>query len=145
MLNFFWRAVDRLRHAVRVRRWHARHAFGRRGEDLAHRLLRARGYTVVARNYRTNTGSGEVDIVAWHGETLVFVEVKARATEEFGAPESAVDADKRSRLLRAARNYATRANVPWNSVRFDVVSVVDTRPPQVRLFQDAFQTHTSVS
>lgn len=145
MLNFLWRALDRLRHAVRVRRWHASHAFGRRGEDLAHRLLRSRGYTVVARNYRTNAGSGEVDIVAWQGETLVFVEVKTRRSEEYGAPESAVDFEKRSRLVRAARNYAMRANVAWEAVRFDVVSVISGDPPEIRLLQDAFRTHTSLT
>lgn len=145
MLNFLWKGLDALRHAARLRRWHPHHAFGRRGEDLAHRLLRRHGYTIVARNYRTNTGSGEVDLVAWDRETLVFVEVKSRRTDEFGAPESAIDLDKRTRLLRAARNYALRANVGWDRVRFDVVAVTGGRHPEARLIQDAFRTHTSMS
>jgi putative endonuclease len=145
VLNYLWKTLDTLRHAARIRRWHPFHAFGRRGEDLAHRLLRSEGYTVVARNYRTNTGSGEVDIIAWQGETLVFVEVKSRRTDEFGPPESAIDLDKRTRLVRAAGNYALRANISWDKVRFDVVTIVSGKPPEVRLFQDAFRTHTSVS
>ena len=61
---------------------------GRMGEDLAHRFLRARGCTVVARNYRPLSGSGEIDLVVWDGGKLVFVEVKTRSSAEFGPPES---------------------------------------------------------
>jgi putative endonuclease len=145
VLNFLWKGFDILRHAARTRRWHPFHALGRRGEDLAHRLLRRKGYTVVARNYRTNTGSGEVDIIAWNADTLVFVEVKSRRTDEFGAPEAAIDLDKRTRLVRAAANYALRANVAWDKVRFDVITVVSGNPPEVTLIRDAFRPHTSMS
>ena len=145
MLNFAWRFLDALRHAARKRRWHPAHAFGRRGEDLAHRLLRKEGYVVVARNYRTNTGSGEVDIVAWDRDELVFVEVKSRRTDEFGTPDRAVDVEKRARLVRAARSFTGRSRVPWERVRFDVVSVVDGSPPEITLIRDAFRSHTFVS
>lgn len=111
---------------------------GRRGEDIAHRYLRRRGCTVVARNYRPRSGPGEIDLVAWHGERLVFVEVKTRATADFGAPGRAVDADKRAALERAARDYARRANVGWEKARFDIVSVVLGRKIQVEWLQDAF-------
>ena len=84
---------------------------GRIGEDLAHRYLRRKGCTIVARNYRTRSGSGEIDVVAWQEETLVFVEVKTRSSEEFGAPDRAVDADKQRHLRTAARDYARRAGV----------------------------------
>jgi putative endonuclease len=86
--------------------------------------LRRHGCTVVARNHCTRSGSGEIDLVAWHGPSLVFVEVKTRLTSEFGAPESAVDAEKRDRVLRAARDYVRRADIAWEKVRFDIVSVV---------------------
>jgi putative endonuclease len=102
---------------------------GRIGEDLAHRHLRKHGCTVVARNYRPPSGSGEIDLVVWDEKRLVFVEVKTRASEEFGTPESAVDADKRARLLRAAGEYARRVNVPLDEVRFDIVSVVMGQRP----------------
>jgi putative endonuclease len=93
---------------------------------------------VVARNYRTLSGSGEIDVIAWDGEKLAFVEVKTRATTEFGAPESAVDAEKRVRVQRAARDYARRAGVPWEKARFDIVSVVLNPAPVIEWFRDAF-------
>ena len=140
MLNFVWLLFDRMRHAARRRRWHLNLAFGRWGEDLAHRRLRSLGYIVVARNYRTNNGSGEVDLIARDEATLVFVEVKARRSEEYGAPDRAVDNEKRRRLIRAARTYTSKANVDWNTVRFDVVSVVEGPRPEVTVIRDAFPT-----
>src|SRR5450432_3006906 len=59
------------------------------GEDLAHRFLRRQGYTVVARNYRSGSGAGEIDIVAFDKQDLVFIEVKTRASDEFGSPDRA--------------------------------------------------------
>ena len=100
------RLFDWLRHRVRMRRWHHDRAWGRRGEDLAHRYLRKRGYTIVARNYATRGLTGEVDLIAWQGETLAFIEVKTRASNEFGEPDRAVNEEKRKRLRIAARDYA---------------------------------------
>ncbi|MBZ5579320.1 MAG: YraN family protein [Acidobacteriia bacterium] len=111
---------------------------GRLGEDLAHRYLRRRGCTIVARNYRPHAGGGEIDLVAWQRDTLVFVEVKTRASAEFGAPDRAVDAEKERHLRHAARDYARRAGVDWQMVRFDIVSIVVAKPPQVEWIQDAF-------
>jgi len=112
---------------------------GRVGEDLAHRYLRRHGCTVVARNYRSMSGSGEIDLVVWHRQTLVFVEVKTRSSGDFGEPDRAVDAEKESRLRRAARDYARRAAVDWDKTRFDVVSVVLGKPMRVEWLQDAFR------
>ena len=64
--------------------------------------------------------------MAWDGPTLVFVEVKSRATEEFGAPDRAVDREKEKRLLRAARSYAHRAGVEMERARFDIVTWCST-------------------
>lgn len=111
---------------------------GRIGEDLAHRHLRRHGCTIVARNYRTRSGSGEIDIVAWQGETLVFVEVKTRDSREFGAPGRAVDADKEQHLRTAAGDYARRAGIEWVRTRFDVVSVV-LDPPGIEWIRGAFR------
>ena len=111
---------------------------GRIGEDLAHRYLRRQGCTIVARNYRTRSGSGEIDLVAWQGETLVFVEVKTRDSAEFGTPDRAVDADKEQHLRTAARDYARRAGVEWERIRFDVVSVV-LNPRRIEWIRDAFR------
>jgi len=130
--------LDGLRHRARRRRWAHDQAEGRRGEDLAHRFLQARGFRIVARNYRTPSGRGEIDLVAWDGATLVFVEVKSRRSDAHGTPDRAVDAEKRRALVGAARNYARRANVAWENVRFDVVSVVSGEPPAIVHHRDAF-------
>jgi len=143
MISFLYRLADRARHHVRERRWAADLGAGRRGEDLAHRFLRGQGLTVVARNYRSRTGS-EIDLVARDGDALVFVEVKSRASEEFGTPDRAVDAEKQAHIERAAREYARRAGVDWGTVRFDIVNVLLTRPPQVELLRDAFSPKRTI-
>ena len=94
---------------------------------------------MVARNYRPPSGGGEIDIVAWHGETLVFVEVKTRAAADFGTPERAVDAEKRERVERAARDYARRAGVEWGKTRFDIVGIVLEKPPKIEWIRDAWR------
>ena len=93
---------------------------------------------MVARNYRTLSGSGEIDLVAWDGRKLVFIEVKTRSSREFGPPESAVDREKRERVQRAARDYARRAEIPWRDTRFDIVSIVLDSPPRIEWLRDAF-------
>lgn len=132
MLGLLYRAADALRHRT-VAGDH-----GRIGEDLAHRYLRRRGCTIVARNYRPRSGVGEIDLVAWHGKTLAFIEVKTRAGADFGPPESAVDAEKRGRIELAARDYARRAGIEWPRTRFDVVSVLLSGPPRIEWQRDAF-------
>jgi len=124
--------------ADRLRRHHR--PLGARGEDLAHRFLRKRKFTIVARNYRPRSGPGEIDLVAWDGPTLVFIEVKTRSTDEFGDPDRAVDTEKRLHLQRAAIEYARRAAVDWSRVRFDIVTVLGTRHPKIQLIRDAFGT-----
>lgn len=131
-MGLLYRAADALRHRL------APDDHGRLGEDLAHRYLRRRGLTIVARCYRPPSGGGEIDLVGWHGETLVFVEVKTRATAEFGMPDRAVDREKERHLRHAGRDYARRAGVEWNLVRFDTVSVVLTEPPLIEWHPDAF-------
>ena len=132
MIQLLYRACD----ALRRRTFPDNH--GRMGEDLAHRYLRRHGCTMVARNYRPRSGPGEIDLIAWHGERLVFVEVKTRSSAKFGTPDRAVDADKRAALERAAHEYARRANVGWEKTRFDIVSVVLERPVRVDWTRDAF-------
>jgi putative endonuclease len=139
MLSLLYEMADRARHHARRRRVDPDFAAGRRGEDLAHRFLRCEGFTIVARNYRPHTGAGEIDLVGWEKDQLVFVEVKTRATSEFGMPEAAVDTEKQVYLARVARDYSRRANVDWGAVRFDIVSILLTKPPSVRLIRDAFR------
>src|SRR5512142_733576 len=105
--------LDQLRHARRRRTWDHDLAAGRGGEDLAHRFLRKQGYTIVARNYRLSSGDAEADLIAREGEDLVIVEVKTRATDEYGPPEQAVTPEKRRHLMRVAREYARKTDTPW--------------------------------
>jgi putative endonuclease len=136
ILRFF----DWIRDRGRRRKWAATLALGRRGEDLAHRFLRAKGMTIVARNYRLSSGDAEADIIAWDDETLVFVEVKSRESAAFGPPERAIGEEKQAHLVRIARHYARKSGTPWNQIRFDVVSVIMSRPPQIEYFRDALPT-----
>jgi putative endonuclease len=131
MLNLIYRAADALRRRSRAT------GHGRIGEDMAHRYLRGHGCTVVARNYRPPSGHGEIDLVVWHKEKLVFVEVKTRAGAEFGEPDRAVDPEKRQNLTHAARDYARRTGVEWPRVRFDIVAVV-LSPRRIEWLRDAF-------
>jgi len=113
-------------------------ALGRRGEDLAHRYLERAGFRVLARNYRPGGGESEVDIVARDGDIIVFIEVKARTSADFGSPDRAIGEEKRKHILRAAHRYAARAGIKWDHVRFDTISIVFSRPPSIVHQQDAF-------
>ncbi|HLX45903.1 MAG TPA: YraN family protein [Bryobacteraceae bacterium] len=128
---------DWLRDRKRRRVWSHDLAARRRGEDLAHRFLRRRGFTIVARNYRLASGDAEADLIARDGDALVIVEVKSRASDEYGPPERAIGEDKRRHLLRVAREYSRKSGTPWEKVRFDVVTVLFTTPPKIELFRDA--------
>ncbi len=138
MLSLLYTLADRLRHRARQRSGDPDFVAGQRGEDLAHRYLRRQGYTVVARDFRPRSGKGEIDLVAWEHDRLAFVEVKSRGTDEFGTPDRAVDLEKQDHLEWAAQDYARRASVNWERVRFDIVSILLTRPPKIELLRDAF-------
>jgi putative endonuclease len=145
MLDSLYRLADFARDHGRRRSWDPDLASGKRGEDIAHRFLQRAGMTVVARNHRTRSGSGEVDLIAWEGETLVFIEVKSRATEAFGPPDRAIDDEKRRKLIRAGLDYAQRADIPLTKVRFDVVNVVFSTPPALTHYRDVFTIASVVS
>lgn len=136
MIQAILKASDWLRHQARRRRLHPDHALGRRGEDLAHRFLEQSGYRVVARNFRLPDGAGEIDLIARQDDLVVFVEVKSRASDEFGAPERQMSPHKREHLKRAARVWARQAGVAWDRVRFDLVTVVFTQPPTITHLED---------
>ncbi len=97
-------------------------ATGRLGERIAQRFLESLGYRVIDQNvlYR----GGEIDLVAWQGETLVFVEVKTRTTAALASTLESVHTSKQRRLVRAAEAYLARAGLHPGETRFDVVVVV---------------------
>ena len=93
----------------------------------------------MARNYRSPGGSAEVDLIAWDGDELVFIEVKSRASEEYGAPDRAIDREKRRKIVFGAMDYLRRMPLRAERIRFDVVNVVFRTPPEVAHFRDAFR------
>ena len=101
---------------------------GERGEDLAFFHLRERGYTVVARRWRSARLKGDLDLVAWDGDTLVIFEIKTRTARDLAPAETAVDPAKQQTLRRMALAYRRQLPEPWRDLvplRFDVVSVYD--------------------
>ena len=109
-------------------------ARGRFGENEAARWYLRRGYEVVARNWRCT--AGEVDLILRGGDVVVFCEVKARASNEFGGPEGAVNWSKQRRLRRLAATWLAEVR-PANviTVRFDVAAVVGAH---VEVIEGAF-------
>lgn len=121
---------------MEVRRNHVR--LGREGEEAAASHLVSLGYRVIARNVRFR--SGEIDIVAMDGETLVFVEVKTRTGEAYGLPAESVTHRKQLQLVRLAELFLAGWSGMYEGCRFDVVSVQSSGPGQLRctVIQDAF-------
>lgn len=112
-------------------------ALGKTGEDLACRELERRGYAILARRYRRRRG--ELDIVARDGQTLVFVEVKAREGCEYGEGVEAITPLKRRRITQMALDYVARNGLSECPCRFDVVSILfDRSGPTIHVFQGAF-------
>jgi putative endonuclease len=116
-----------------------RQILGKEAEDLACRELTARGYAILARRFRTQMG--EIDIVAEEAGVLVFVEVRARAGEDYGSAEDSITARKEWRMTRMAEAYLCDRHLNEADVacRFDVVTVDVSGPePVVTLYRSAF-------
>ena len=113
----------------------ARHGDGRAAEAIAAEHLSGHGLAIVERNVRSR--HGEIDIVARDGDTLVFVEVRARKNADHGSPLETVGDVKRRRLIRAASVYLTRKQLWDKPCRFDVVAIDGD---VVTHLEDAFQT-----
>jgi putative endonuclease len=111
---------------------------GRRGEAAVERRYVARGYRVVARNWRCRIG--ELDLVVTRGATLVFCEVKTRRGARYGGGFEAVDARKRQKLRALAEVFLQQHGASPSTVRFDVASVRlrADGSASVEVFHDAF-------
>jgi putative endonuclease len=110
---------------------------GRRAEGRAVELLRASGYRIAGRNVRT--AGGELDVVAWDGDVLCFVEVRCRRSARHGGPAATVDRKKQARVARAASAYLERLEGAPPRCRFDVVAVLGgARSGEARLVRGAF-------
>jgi len=103
----------------------SRTKLGNWGEDLAHRMLREKGYAILDTNYRCRWG--EIDIVAQEGDEIVFVEVRTRSSSVYGSPEESVTRAKVRRLVATALDYLQTQGGALVSWRIDLVAVRTSR------------------
>lgn len=116
---------------------------GRRGEELAGRFLEQKGFRLVVANFVVPVGrnrrgalvKAEIDLIAYDGETLCFIEVKTRSSDEFARPEASVNLRKQRQIIRAARVYRQFFGVRKTPFRYDVVGIVmsPNQPPKIEL------------
>ena len=112
---------------------------GRWSERQCERFLRNKGLRTLTRNYFCKLG--ELDLVMVDGDgTIVFVEVRSRANEDFGPPEATITPAKRERLKRATRHFLTVHKIEDRPLRFDIITLVlgPSGPPQIRHYENAF-------
>ncbi len=114
-----------------------RHQLGESGESLAVKLLKKDGYKIIEQNYRCKLG--EIDIIAKDGDVLTFVEVKARRTDEFEGPKSAVTPQKQRRISMVALHYLKETEQMEQKARFDVVAILLLpEHPDAQIIKNAF-------
>ena len=116
-----------------------RQELGSRSEALARRFLTLHGYVIQEINVRFPVG--EIDIIAWDGPALCFVEVRSASSNEWGGALESIGDRKRLHLIRAARWYLTRLRPLPEETRFDVVAVDWSGPdaPRIELIRRAFE------
>lgn len=111
---------------------------GQQAEKLAALYLRLKGYQILHRNWRTRLG--EIDLIAQRWNTLIFVEVKARASLKRGYPEEAITPYKRHKLLSLAKQYLANHQEGTKSIRFDVIAIdFSQKRPQIRHYQGVIE------
>jgi putative endonuclease len=115
-------------------------ALGERGEKFAARYLRRHGYKILVRRFKSR--AGEIDIVCRQKDWLVFVEVKTRKSDQYGAPSEAVTREKQKHMSKVALEYLRLLDNPQIHWRFDIVEVImqdgARKPDDIRLIQNAF-------
>ncbi len=112
-------------------------SLGKKGEELAITQLKALKYKILERNFKCRLG--EIDIIARDKSTLVFIEVKTRATRDFGGPAAAVHERKQRQLSKVALVYLNQKKLFNIPARFDVVAVELLPPaPRIEVIQNAF-------
>lgn len=112
---------------------------GRHAEDAAVSYLESNGHTIIDRNYRFM--KSEVDIVTYHGQEIVFVEVRSQKNVTFGRPEETVSQSKQKQVIQAAEAWLYEKRMEGARVRFDVVSIItkyDENEPEITHFRNAF-------
>ena len=115
----------------------AKKILGREGEDRAAQFLKKQGYKILERNY--STPQGEIDLIALHRGEVVFVEVKTRTNDAFGAPELAVNPRKQQRMVKAALGYIKYKKLHQVPCRFDVVAISAATEKGIDVIENAFE------
>jgi putative endonuclease len=114
-----------------------RQKLGQTGEAMAERHLKKMGYQILERNYRNRLG--EIDLIARHNGTLVFVEVKTRRSDRYGGPRFAITPQKQKKLTNVALFYLKQTRQINCKARFDVVLINTAgQPPEIETIQNAF-------
>lgn len=120
----------------------ARQSMGKRGESVAARWLQVHGWSIAERRFRN--GHRDIDLIATRdeqdaGRTVAFVEVKTRASDDFGGPVSAVNWRKQRELSRSAKVWMSRFEKPGDTFRFDVIGVIlEAKKVRVQHIESAF-------
>jgi putative endonuclease len=110
---------------------------GKKGEDLALRFLKKRGYRIIEQNYVCKMG--EMDLIAKEKDTLAFIEVKTRTSTAFGPPQLAVNSSKQRQLSKVALYFLKEKKLEDVKARFDVVAIIlDQNGEEIELIKDAF-------
>jgi putative endonuclease len=111
---------------------------GKRGEDMAVTYLKNVGYQIIERNYKCLFG--EIDIIAKDGDTVVFVEVKSRKSEDFGDPQTAVGWEKQKKMSKISLKYLSEKRLYPCNARFDVMAIkILPAENKVELIKNAFE------
>ncbi len=111
---------------------------GQLGERIAEQHLIDKGYHILERNWRYS--KAEIDIIAKTQEVLVFVEVKSRSYDHYGAPEESIDEKKETLIMDAAQRYMEKIDHQWE-IRFDIISIIFNKmkeASEIRHYEDAF-------
>lgn len=108
---------------------------GRMGENMAAHYLELHGFIIIARNWRYS--HAEMDIIAYKGNTLHFIEVKTKYGQEMGAPELKVNAAKVKQMKKAAEAYLNQ-HAAWQFIQFDIVAITLSKqaPPDILFIED---------
>lgn len=111
---------------------------GKKGEELAMRFLKKKGYRILQRNYVCKLG--EMDIIAKEKDTLAFIEVKTRTSTTFGPPQLAVNPAKQMQLSKVALNFLKEKRLEDLKARFDVIAIlIGSKGEEIELIKDAFE------
>jgi putative endonuclease len=111
---------------------------GRKGEEIAFRFLKKKGYRIIEKNYVCKMG--EMDIIAKEKDTLAFIEVKTRTSTTFGPPQLAVNRKKQMQLSKVALYFLKEKRIEDVKARFDVVAILlGPKGEEIELIRDAFE------